>query len=168
MENQNVKTRKSRLIAWFALSIIILGLGGWLTSLGLGPWYKAMNFPPFQPPGWAFTPAWTVILSLLAIATTDITGSEGYSKPFWMGLALLLYGFQFVLNAGWSLLFFSVQRPDYALVEISILNLVLVGMIFAYSKISKKAALYLVPYLAWLLFATAINWWVVAHNPAFG
>ena len=156
------------LAGWLLASFVLLALGGWLTSLGLGPWYKALNFSSFQPPSWVFTPAWVVILSLLGIAIWKITGPGGQSTPVMLSSALLLYGAQFILNAGWSLLFFSVRRPDYALWAIIALLVVLVAMIIAYFKISKTSGWMLVPYLAWLLFATAINVAIVNDNPVFG
>ena len=161
-------TRRWSLAGWSLASFVLLALGGWLTSLGLGPWYEALEFPPFQPPGWVFTPAWVIILGLLAVATWKITGPAGQPQPFWLATALMLYGAQFVLNAGWSLLFFSVRRPDYALGEIIVLIVVVAAMMVAYFKISKPAGWMLLPYLVWLLFATAINLAIVTGNPPFG
>ncbi|MEM9354151.1 MAG: TspO/MBR family protein [Planctomycetota bacterium] len=142
-------------------SFLLLALGGWLTSLGLGPWYDALRLPPFQPPAWVFTPMWTIVLSLLAVATW-LVGREPHAPG--RGRALALYGAQCVLNAGWSLLFFSLQRPDAALWELLVLNAVLVAMIAAYWRVSRLAGLLITPYLAWLLLATAINVWVVQNN----
>lgn len=156
------------LIIWLSLSLIVLMLGGWLTSFGLGEWYDNLVFPPFQPPPWVFTPAWITIFILLAIATWQITGSQGKAKPVSLTFAMTFYGAQLVLNVIWSLLFFTAKRPDFAFGEIIVLDLVLVGMIIFYWRISKTAGLCLVPYLLWLLFATSINGWIVWNNPAFG
>lgn len=81
-----------------------------------------------------------------------------------MLLALALYGGQYVLNAGWSLLFFTMQRPDIALWELAVLDAVLFGMMWTYSRVSIMSALLLLPYAAWLLLSTAINNWIVMHN----
>ncbi|MEM9410132.1 MAG: TspO/MBR family protein [Planctomycetota bacterium] len=162
------QNRKKELFGWLVVSFLLLMLGGWLTSFGLGEWYSELNFPPFQPPGWAFTPAWVIILSLLAIATWKITEQVSKEHEQARTIALVLYGSQLVLNAGWSLLFFAVRRPDFALGEIIILDFVLLGMVIAYFRISKSAGVLLLPYLFWLLFATAINSWIVMNNPAFG
>ena len=158
---------RSRLIVWLLASLSLLLLGGWLTSLGLGPWYKELNFPPFQPPAWFFTPAWILILSLLAIATAKMSDSSGTIRSSAVPFAFVLYGIQFALNAGWSLLFFSLKRPDAALWEILVLDFTLLLMIFVYARTSKLAGCLLVPYLLWLLFATAINAWIVNNNGSF-
>ncbi|MEM9356234.1 MAG: tryptophan-rich sensory protein [Pseudomonadota bacterium] len=144
-----------------SISVVLLGLGGWLTYLGLGPWYDNLHLPPFQPPAWAFTPMWTLVLTLLAIATWLVAR---HGKRGCTGLALGLYGAQCVLNAGWSLLFFTMQRPEVALWELVALDLVLVLMIATYWPVSRLGGLLLVPYLVWLLLATAINVWIVNNN----
>ncbi len=147
------------------VSLVLLFLGGWLTYLGLGPWYQQLNFPPFQPPGWVFTPVWLVVLFLLAWATWDVArrGNDDGSKVW----AMALYGAQCVLNVGWSLLFFTLRRPDVALQELIVLDLTLLGMIYAYSRVSRRAGWLLVPYLLWLLLSTAINGWIVQFNGPF-
>ncbi len=156
------------LVCWSIGSAVLWFAGGGLTALGLGDWYEALNFPPYQPPGWLFTPMWLVILSLLAVASWKITTVDGRTNDRRVGFALLLYGFQFGLNLGWSLLFFAVRRPDVALWEIIVLDAVVLLMICVYGRISKRAGLLLVPYLVWLLYATAINWWIAYHNGPFG
>lgn len=159
---------RTRLLKWLSVSLAVLLLGGWLTSFGLGDWYKSLRFPPFQPPAWLFSPAWTIILTLLAIATWKITDGIADKKPVRLAWPLTLYAAQIVLNSGWSLLFFAMRRPDFALWEILVLDLVLLAMIVFYWRISKVAGLMMVPYFAWLVFATAINWWIVSNNGPFG
>ena len=148
-----VASRYALLCIFSAISLAMLLIGGWLTSLGLGDWYYQLDFPPFQPPAWVFTPAWTLVLSMLAIATWRTARSA--HEFTW--IALSLYGAQCVLNVGWSLLFFTLRRPDVALVELAILDATLALMVYAYWKIDRIAGLLIVPYLFWLIFATAIN-----------
>ena len=151
-------------LLWYAVvAIILLGLGGWLTYIGLGDWYYSLEFPPFQPPAWLFTPAWVIVLSCLTFSTWLVTGKANDNVAAVL-LAVALYGGQCVLNAGWSLLFFTMQRPDVALWELATLDAVLLGMVWAYSRVSILAALLLLPYAAWLFLSTAINWWIVMHN----
>lgn len=163
-EESNLPRRVDLLLIYGLLSLGLLCLGGWLTWLGLGPWYKQLTFPVFQPPSWLFTPVWTIVLTLLAIATWEVNRREG-SRPG-VGSALGLYGAQSVLNGGWSLLFFTMQRPDVALWLLFALDSVLLLMIFAYSRVLKRAGLLLVPYFVWLLFATAINFAILRLNPS--
>lgn len=148
-----------------AISVLLLAVGGWLTSLGLGEWYRELTFPPFQPPAWAFTPAWITIFALLTFATHRV--ATAYPRqPAAVRSALVLYALQCVLNIGWSLLFFAWARPDWALWEILALDVVLVAMTVAYWRVSARAGAMLVPYVLWLGLATAINAWIVqAHGP---
>lgn len=156
--------RSYPLLAFFGvLSLILLLLGGWLTYAGLGDWYYELDFPPFQPAPGLFTPAWVVVLSCLALASWLVASNVNY-RPGAAALALSLYSAQFVLNVGWSLLFFTVQRPDIALWELLVLDGVLLAMAWTYGRISIWAALLLAPYIAWLVLSTAINSWIVQHN----
>ena len=162
------KQSRGLLFGLLGISFIILILGGLLTSLGIGPWYQELSFPPFQPPAWVFTPAWVLILTLLAMGTWKLILQGPEQSMALTGIALILYGCQIVLNAGWSLLFFSVARPDFALGTIIVLDIVLAAMVVTYFRVSRFAGICLIPYLAWLLFATAINCWIVFKNPSFG
>lgn len=148
------------------ISAFLLVLGGWFTYLGLGPWYENLEFPPFQPPPWAFTAIWLIVLSLLAVATSKVAGQYGVRRG--VIPALILYALQCVLNAAWSLLFFTLERPDLALWELLVLDATLVGMLMLYWRVSRTAAVMLLPYLAWLVYSTAINAWIVSANGPWG
>ncbi|MEM6457064.1 MAG: TspO/MBR family protein [Acidobacteriota bacterium] len=153
-------TRRRGLLVFFAaLSVLALGLGGWLTSLGFGPWYDTLKKPWFQPPGWVFSPAWTVIFALLAVATWQVARRGDVART-----ALWLYGVQLVLNVAWSLFFFALQNPAWALADIIVLDAVVVTMVVVYGRIHRTAGWLLVPYAVWLGLATAINIWIVVHN----
>jgi len=152
--------RRLDLLALFGfLSILTLGLGGWLTSLGFGPWYDELKKPWFQPPGWVFSPVWTVIFVLLAFATWQIARCGRAAKT-----ALVWYGVQLLLNVGWSLLFFTLHQPFWALVEILVLDAVVIVMVILYARLRPAAGFMLVPYACWLILATAINIWIVVYN----
>ena len=151
--------RRDLLALFGFLSLVTLALGGWLTSLGFGPWYDELLKPPFQPPGWVFSPVWTTLFILLAIATWRVARAGQASGP-----ALKAYGVQLVLNVLWSLFFFTLHRPDWALVDIAILDGLLIVMIVLYGRIDRPAAWMLVPYAVWLGLATAINVWIVLNN----
>ena len=147
------------LVLYAVLSFGALGVGGWLTSMGFGPWYDELQKPPFQPPGWVFSPVWTTLFALLAYATWRVSLRGERARR-----ALGLYGIQLVLNVGWSLLFFALHRPAWALVDILLLEAVVIAMVFAYGRLHRPSGWCLVPYAVWLALATAINVWIVVHN----
>ena len=148
-----------RLALFGLLSVATLGLGSWLTTLGFGEWYDALKKPSFQPPAWAFGPAWTTIFTLLAIATWQVSRRGDAART-----ALKLYGVQLVLNVLWSLLFFTLHRPAWALAEILVLDVVVFAMVVHYGRVHRPSGWMIAPYAGWLVFATAINVGVVVLN----
>ncbi len=164
MPTRSPDRRWGSLAAFVALSIATLAIGGWLTSAGRGDgWYESLRKPPFQPPDWAFGPAWVTIMSLTALATWRVYEKPGV-PPHWRRQALSLYVLQLLFNLTWSYSFFYSHRPGVALAEIALFDLLLALLILAYGRIDRLAALLLVPYQLWLLFATTLNGWIVANN----
>jgi tryptophan-rich sensory protein len=151
-----------------ALTVAALGatvvavLGGIATQIG--PWYRALAKPWFQPPDWLFGPAWTVIFALtaLAIATAWTVASPGY-RPAIVAAALV----NGVANVLWSVLFFTLRRPDWALVEVVLLWLSIVALMVVVARVSLYATLLLLAYLAWVSFAAVLNLAVVRLNGPF-
>jgi tryptophan-rich sensory protein len=152
------------LLACVALSLITLAVGGWLTSAGRRDgWYASLAKPPFQPPDWAFAPAWITLMMLTAVATWRVFERRDRNPLAWR-TAAALYALQLILNVSWTALFFYFHLPTAALVEIVIFGIVLAAMIVTYQKLDRPAAWLLAPYLAWVLFATTLNGWIVANN----
>ncbi len=150
---------RRQFVIFALLSLATLALGGWLTSLGFGPWYDDLRKPSFQPPGWVFSPVWTTIFVLLAIATWQVAKLGAVARA-----ALVVYAIQLVLNVVWSLLFFTLHEPTWALAEIVLLDVAVVSMVFLYGRVRRSAGWMIVPYAVWLGLATAINVWIVIHN----
>ena len=146
------------LVIFGVASFVLLAVGGWLTSLGMGPWYDALQKPWFQPPSWVFAPAWTTILTLLAVASWQVWSRAASAR---IGA---LYATQFVLNALWSLFFFAMAAPVFALVDILILDVVVISMFVLYRRVHAPAGWMIAPYVLWLLLATAINVAIVVRN----
>lgn len=134
-------------------------LGASLTVLG--PWYQGLARPWFQPPDWAFGPAWTTIFALAAWAFVR-AWRAGERAP--LLLAFVVNG---LLNALWSLLFFTLQRPDWALIEILPLWLSILWMILLAARVDRPAAWLLVPYISWVSFAAFLNLAIVRLNGPF-
>jgi benzodiazapine receptor len=142
----------------------LLLAGGLATPIG--SWYNALRKPSWQPPGWAFGPAWTIILGLAAwsAAIAWTAAPDGAAR---MAIIIL-----FAVNAAchflWSPLFFALRRPDWALGEVVFLWASLVALLIGLWPISHFAALLIVPYLLWVSFAAFLNWTIVRLNAPFG
>lgn len=160
-----MSVRNPRALAVGCLMAVIVGtLGGVLTELG--PWYFALKKPWWQPPDWLFGPAWTVIYIF-----TVAGGYRAWLDSRYHGdrsKLLVLFGINILLNILWSWLFFSSERPDWALLEVAILWLSIAVLILFVRRFSKPAAWLLSPYLAWVTFASYLNWTVVQLNQPFG
>jgi translocator protein len=155
-----------RMKAIFAAAVAaaaVGALGAWVTDLG--PWYYNLREPAWKPPDWLFGPAWTLIFALAAIA-----GVLAWKNAQTTGARvriLILFAININLNILWSGLFFRLQRPDYALVEVVFLWLSIVALIVGLRGYSKASTWLLAPYLAWVTFAAALNLEVVRLNAPF-
>lgn len=147
-------------------SIVIPLLVGYLGSLfttpSIGTWYASINKPAFNPPNWIFFPVWTTLFILMGISLYLIW--EKYPKNKLSKNALYVFGLQLGLNLLWSLLFFGLKNPLYAAIEIVVLWMAILITIMKFRKISKTASLLLLPYLAWVAFAAALNFSIVMIN----
>jgi tryptophan-rich sensory protein len=151
------------LVAAIATTVVATA-GGQLTNLG--PWYQALVKPSWQPPDWAFPPAWTLFFTLWAIA--GVLAWRRAPNRATRGWLLALYTLNGLLNMAWSVIFFQMQRPDYALVEVGLLWLSVLALILFTARFAKSASLLLVPYLLWVTFASVLNFAVVRLNAPFG
>lgn len=125
-----------------------------------GAWYAGLTKPPLNPPNWIFGPVWTTLYFLMAVAATLVWGKVGFENA--KG-ELSLFAVQLVLNGMWSMLFFGMQRPDLALVDIVALLAMIVATLVSFYRVTPLAGLLLVPYLMWVSFATYLNgaiWWL--------
>lgn len=145
-----------------ALVFAVAALGGLATSRGLRDWYDGLDRAPWNPPGWVFGPAWTVLYVLMAVAACLIarTGLDHRAVQ----VALLLYLAQLAVNLAWSWLFFGARAPGWALADIVLLCFLVAATIAAFWRVDTTAAWLLVAYLAWILFATSLNVWIVLRN----
>jgi len=147
-----------------AWGIAVGGIGAAMTALG--PWYYRLRKPSWQPPDWLFGPAWTLILTLAAVAA-GIAWNRGGDHI--SGARIVwLFGINGVLNMGWSLLFFRLRHPDWALIEVVPLWLSIAALIIGLAPASALASWLVAPYLAWVSFAAVLNWKIVQLNPRTG
>lgn len=145
-------------------ALCVAALGATITDLG--PWYQALEKPAWNPPDIVFPMGWTLIYALITIAGVNAwRAAPTAAQSEWVISLFALNGF---LNILWSLLFFRLQRPDWAFVEVIVLWLSILALILYCGRFSRSAALLLGPYLAWVSFAAALNWAVVELNAPFG
>jgi translocator protein len=145
-----------------ALAVAMLGM----TITDLGPWYRSLRQPDWAPPDPVYGAAWTLIFALAAMAAVLAWRAAPHRREAETMVGLFaLNGF---LNVLWSLIFFRLQRPDWAGWEVIALWLSVAGLIVYCGRFSKGAAALLVPYLVWVTIAAALNWQVAALNGPFG
>ena len=144
--------------------VLLLGIAsGWLANSGYdNPWFSALRKPDFMPAAWAFPVAWTILYVLMGFALALIVAARGAHGR---ELAIALFVVQLALNLAWSPLFFAAHQVVAALILISILILMVVLAIWQFWRIRPLAGAMLLPYLAWLLLAFALNLSVMNLNP---
>ena len=140
-----------------ATTAVVGGLGTDVDS----PWYEALDKPAWQPPGWVFGPAWTTLYGLIAVAAARTLDR---SAPRDRGGYTIALGTNLVLNAGWSWLFFTAQRPRLALVEVVVLEASTVELLRRSARVDPVAGRLLAPYAAWVGFATALTGAIARRN----
>jgi tryptophan-rich sensory protein len=129
----------------------------------LGPWYLGLRMPAWKPPDALFGPAWTLIF-----ATAALAGAYGWQALPGRQARLALCGYfaaNAVLNVLWSALFFRLQRPDWALLEVGLLWLSVLVLMVTLWRATRRGSLLLAPYLVWVSYAALLNLAVVRLNP---
>jgi tryptophan-rich sensory protein len=141
----------------------VASIGGLATDLS--PWYFALQNPTWKPPDWLFGPAWTVIFALIAVAGYKAWQAASDKKS--RTRIVVLFAINGLLNVSWSVLFFTLKRPDWALVEVVFFWFSIVVLIVSVTPLSRAAGWLLVPYLTWVTFAGVLNLEVVQLNAPF-
>jgi tryptophan-rich sensory protein len=147
------------LAGWLVLSFSAAAIGGFFMP---GTWYANLNKPSWNPPNWIFGPVWTVLYATMAVAAWLVWKRGGFAAQ---RAALSLFLAQLLFNALWSPLFFGLRRPALAFADIVLLWLALLGTVIAFWKVRMIAGAILLPYLAWVTFASALNFalWRLNH-----
>ena len=143
-----------KLVGSILLSFAAGGLGTLATTPNIPTWYAQLDKPWFNPPNWVFGPVWSTLYLLMGIALwlVWIAKSDRSKKR-----AYILFGTQLVLNALWSVVFFGLHQPWAAVIVIVALWIAIALNIREFAKFSKPAAWLLVPYIAWVSFASLLN-----------
>jgi tryptophan-rich sensory protein len=138
--------------------------GAVFTAQGLESWYDTLARPDLAPPNWVFGPVWTTLFALMGVAGWLVwrraTDPAVASRA---RIALGVFAVHFLFNLAWSAVFFGRQSIDGGLLVIAILWVLIAATIRAFDRVDRRAALLLVPYLAWVTFAAYLNYrfWVL-------
>ena len=150
------------LAGWLLASFVVGGIGS-VASINAAGFYGQLTQPSWAPPAWLFGPVWSVLFVLMAVSAWLVWRKHGFRGA---DAALKLYAAQLVANALWTWLFFAWQQGALALVEIAMLWLLILATILAFWRLHRLAALLLLPYIAWVSFAAALNFALWRLNPA--
>jgi tryptophan-rich sensory protein len=145
---------------WVVLLACVGALGA-LASRDAASFYAQLARPAWAPPGWLFGPVWTALYALMAIAAWRVS-----RVPDRRGRPLTLFLLQLAANALWSWLFFAWHLGAAAFADVLVLDALVIATMAAFHRHDRIAALLLLPYLAWIAFATALTWSVWQRNPA--
>ncbi len=149
------------LAGWLILTFAAAALGG-VASAQAGSFYLNLVRPEWAPPGWLFGPVWTALYLMMAIAAWLVWRDHGFRRA---GGALTLFVAQLAVNALWTWLFFVWHQGALAFAEILLLWVLLAATIVAFWRLHVLAATLLLPYLAWVSFATALTYAIWQLNP---
>ena len=144
--------------------ILLLGiLSGRAANSGYGnPWFDALVKPELMPPGWMFGAVWSFLYILLGFALALILHARGArGRP----IALAFFAVQMLLNFAWSPVFFAMHQVETAFTMIVAMLVLSFVATFLFHRIRKAAAWLMVPYLAWLCFASYLNYQIIQLNP---
>lgn len=142
--------------------IILLGSVSALFGSARSDWFTSLVKPSIFPPAAVFGPVWTVLYALMGLALAMVVTARG---AWGRERAVIAFAVQLVLNLAWSPVFFGLHQITAALVVIALLDVAVIATIALFWRVRPLAAIMLLPYLAWILFATALTWEFRAANP---
>lgn len=142
------------LVLFVGLCLGIGALGAAVTATSVSSWYPTLAKPSFNPPNWLFGSVWTALYVLMAVAAWRVwrkTDRDTARGP------LAVFALQLAMNLGWSVAFFGLREVGLAVAVIISLDMLVLATALLFRRIDRLAALLLVPYLAWIAFATVLN-----------
>ena len=142
------------LLALLALCLAVGAVGGAVTSTSVGSWYQQLRKPPFNPPNWVFGPVWTTLYGLMAYAAYRVLKLAPSPAQ---RTAIVLFYAQLALNAAWSWMFFAAHSPALGMINIVPQLCFVVATATCFIRLDRIAGICLLPLIAWVTFATALN-----------
>lgn len=159
--NRSTLSSVGGLIFWIGICFFVAWTGAQVSpGIASSEWYNALNKPSWNPPNWLFGPVWTLLYTLMGIAAWRVWNKFGFRHA---RMALITFLIQLILNGLWSQLFFGLQAPGWAFLEIFFLLAAILVTTFLFSKKNRTAAWLMVPYILWVGFAAVLNgtiWWI--------
>jgi tryptophan-rich sensory protein len=144
-----------RLLLAVAIPLLVGGISGFATARGVQDWYPSLIKPSFNPPSWVFGPVWTLLYVMMGVAAF-LVWEKGADRDL-VRAGLVLFAIQLALNGLWSVLFFGMRLPGVAFMEIILLWGAIAATAYLFWRAVPAAGLLLLPYLAWVGFASVLN-----------
>jgi len=160
MENRSTAAQVLGLIGWLAVAFATAAVGA-AASIQAATFYAQLVRPSWAPPGGVFAPVWTMLYTLMGVAAW-LVWREGGKRT---RIPLALFVIQLAANALWSWLFFGWHLGAWASAEVLVLLALIAATLAAFWRVRALAGMLLVPYLAWVAFASALTWSVWRGNP---
>ena len=151
------------LALFVALCLGVGALGAAVAATSVESWYSGLVKPSFHPPDEVFGPVWTVLYILMGVAAWRVWRSA--DRDTTRG-PLTLFALQLAINLGWSVVFFGLQKIASAVATIVVLDVAVLVTMLAFRAVDQVAALLMLPYVAWVAFATVLNVAIWRLNPA--
>lgn len=161
MERETAVRQAAGLGAWLAVSFVAAAIGA-AASIEAPEFYRQLDLPAWAPPAAWFGPVWTVLYALMGVSAWLVWRER--ARPG-VRAALAVFAVQLAANALWSWLFFAWRQGLWAFGEILLLLALIAATIVLFWRVSRAAAALLLPYLAWVAFATALTFAIWRRNP---
>jgi tryptophan-rich sensory protein len=149
-------------VIWVAVCYSAGVVGSRFTGPAVAGWYGDVNKPSWTPPNSLFGPVWSALYLMMGLAAWLVWRKAGFSGA---PGAMLLFGLQLIANAAWSGIFFGLRRFDLGFLEIVVLWALILVTVIAFWRHDARAAMLLLPYLAWVSYASALNFAIWRLNP---
>jgi tryptophan-rich sensory protein len=157
-----MKSKLLILAGCILLPLCVGFVGSIFTTPAIGSWYAFLSKPSFNPPSWIFAPVWTLLYVLMGIALFLVYQKAVKNKLAWR--AAIFFLIHLFFNFSWSIVFFGLKMIPLALANIVFLWLMIVCLVVLFWRIDKRASMLLWPYLAWVSFASVLNYFLMVLN----
>ena len=147
----------SGLVVFLVVCFAAAGIGGAVTTPKIETWYATLTKPTWNPPNWIFGPVWSALYFCMAVAARLVWRQGGFSGAT---LPLTLFGIQLVLNVAWSCIFFGLENPGLAFIEVLLPWTAIAATMVTFWQRSSAAGILFVPYLVWVSFASILNFMI--------